>query len=99
MTGVVGAAVAAMGILALPSMLARRYDEPLALGAICAGGTLGILIPPSVVTIVYAITAQVSIGRMFIACIVPGPDPGLVLLALRLRPGPAEPVAGARPGR
>ena len=72
MTGVVGAAVAAMGILALPSMLARRYDEPLALGAICAGGTLGILIPPSVVTIVYAITAQVSIGRMFIACIVPG---------------------------
>ena len=71
-TGVVGAAVAAMGILALPSMLARRYDERLALGAICAGGTLGILIPPSVITIVYAITAQVSIGRMFMACIVPG---------------------------
>jgi tripartite ATP-independent transporter DctM subunit len=72
MTGVVGAAVAAMGILALPSMLARRYDQPLALGAICAGGTLGILIPPSVVTIVYAITAQISIGQMFIAGIVPG---------------------------
>ncbi len=72
MTGIVGAAVAAMGILALPSMLARRYDEPLALGAICAGGTLGILIPPSVVTIVYAITAQISIGQMFIAGIVPG---------------------------
>ena len=53
-------------------MLARRYDEPLALGAICAGGTLGILIPPSVVTIVYAITAQISIGQMFIAGIVPG---------------------------
>ena len=72
MTGVVGAAVAAMGILALPSMLARNYDAPLALGAICAGGTLGILIPPSVVTIVYAITAQISIGKMFIAGIVPG---------------------------
>uniref|UniRef100_A0A2A4Z1S4 TRAP transporter large permease protein n=1 Tax=OCS116 cluster bacterium TaxID=2030921 RepID=A0A2A4Z1S4_9PROT len=72
MTGVVGAAVAAMGILALPSMLARKYDEPLALGAICAGGTLGILIPPSVVTIVYAITAQISIGKMFIAGIMPG---------------------------
>ncbi|MCA1299397.1 TRAP transporter large permease [Stappia indica] len=72
MTGVVGAAVAAMGILALPSMLARRYNAPLALGAICAGGTLGILIPPSVVTIVYAITAQISIGKMFIAGIVPG---------------------------
>jgi tripartite ATP-independent transporter DctM subunit len=72
MTGVVGAAVAAMGILALPSMLARRYDQQLAVGAICAGGTLGILIPPSVVTIVYAITAQISIGQMFVACIVPG---------------------------
>lgn len=72
MTGVVGAAVAAMGILALPSMLARKYDPPLALGAICAGGTLGILIPPSVVTIVYAITAQISIGKMFIAGIMPG---------------------------
>ena len=72
MTGVVGAAVAAMGILALPSMLARNYDQPLALGAICAGGTLGILIPPSVVTIIYAITAQISIGKMFIAGILPG---------------------------
>lgn len=72
MTGVVGAAVAAMGILALPSMLKRNYHPPLALGAICAGGTLGILIPPSVVTIVYAITAQISIGKMFIAGIVPG---------------------------
>ncbi|ANT61808.1 TRAP dicarboxylate transporter subunit DctM [Salipiger sp. CCB-MM3] len=72
MTGVVGAAVAAMGILALPSMLKRGYHPPLALGAICAGGTLGILIPPSVVTIVYAITAQISIGQMFAAGIVPG---------------------------
>jgi tripartite ATP-independent transporter DctM subunit len=72
MTGVVGAAVAAMGILALPSMLSRGYYPPLALGAICAGGTLGILIPPSVVTIVYAITAQISIGKMFAAGIVPG---------------------------
>ncbi len=72
MTGVVGAAVASMGILALPSMLKRHYNEPLALGTICAGGTLGILIPPSVVTIVYAITAKISIGQMFIAGVVPG---------------------------
>jgi tripartite ATP-independent transporter DctM subunit len=101
MTGVVGAAVAAMGILALPSMLARRYHPPLALGAICAGGTLGILIPPSVVTIVYAITAQISIGKMFIAGVVPG----IILAAgyclyiyIRVRLNPslapvAEPVA------
>lgn len=72
MTGIVGAAVAAMGILALPSMLKRGYDTRLALGTICAGGTLGILIPPSVITIVYAVTAQVSIGQMFIGGIVPG---------------------------
>ncbi|ADZ71670.1 TRAP transporter large permease [Polymorphum gilvum] len=72
MTGIVGAAVAAMGMLALPSMLKRRYDPGLAIGTICAGGTLGILIPPSVITIVYAVTAQASIGQMFIAGVVPG---------------------------
>lgn len=77
MTGVVGAAVTAMGILALPEMLRRGYQPRLALGTICASGTLGILIPPSVLTIVYAVTAQVSIGQMLIAGIVPG-----LLLAL-----------------
>jgi tripartite ATP-independent transporter DctM subunit len=72
MTGVVGAAVTAMGILALPEMLRRGYKPQLALGTICAAGTLGILIPPSVLTIVYAVTAQISIGQMLIAGIVPG---------------------------
>lgn len=72
MTGVVGAAVTAMGLLALPEMLRRGYRAELATGTICAAGTLGILIPPSVLTIVYAVTAQVSIGRMLIAGIVPG---------------------------
>ena len=72
MTGVVGAAVATMGILALPSMLKRKYDKRIALGAICAGGTLGILIPPSVITIVYAVTAGVSIGKMFMGGVMPG---------------------------
>ena len=72
MTGVVGAAVTAMGILALPEMLRRGYKPELALGTICASGTLGILIPPSVLTIVYAVTAQVSIGQMLIAGLVPG---------------------------
>lgn len=72
MTGVVGAAVTAMGMLALPEMLRRGYDARLATGTICASGTLGILIPPSVLTIVYSVTAQVSIGKMLIAGIVPG---------------------------
>ncbi len=72
MTGIVGAAVATMGILALPEMFRHGYDKRIALGSICAGGTLGILIPPSVITIVYAVTAGVSIGHMFIGGILPG---------------------------
>ena len=76
MTGVVGAAVTAMGILALK----RGYDPRLATGTICASGTLGILIPPSVLTIVYSVTAQVSIGKMLIAGIVPGILLGLLYI-------------------
>ena len=72
MTGIVGAAVAAMGILSLPAMLNRNYDKRIAVGSICAGGTLGILIPPSVITIVYAVTAGVSIGKMFMGGVIPG---------------------------
>jgi len=72
MTGVVGAAVTAMAVLAMPEMLKRGYDARLVTGTICASGTLGILIPPSVLTIVYAVTAQVSIGQMLIAGLVPG---------------------------
>jgi tripartite ATP-independent transporter DctM subunit len=78
MTGIVGAAVATMGILALPAMLKRGYDKRIAVGSICAGGTLGILIPPSVITIVYAVTAGVSIGHMFMG----GVFPGLLLSSL-----------------
>ena len=78
MTGIVGAAVATMGILALPAMLNRKYDKRIALGCICAGGTLGILIPPSVITVVYAVTAGVSIGQMFMG----GVGPGLLLSSL-----------------
>jgi tripartite ATP-independent transporter DctM subunit len=72
MTGVVGAAVTAMAVLAMPEMLKRGYDPKLVTGTICASGTLGILIPPSILTIVYAVTAQVSIGKMLIAGLIPG---------------------------
>ena len=78
MTGVVGAAVTAMALLAMPEMLKRGYNPELVTGTICASGTLGILIPPSVLTIVYAVTAQVSIGKMLIA----GITPGIVLAVL-----------------
>jgi tripartite ATP-independent transporter DctM subunit len=71
-TGVVGAAVVTIGLLAVPSMLKYDYSRPLATGAICAGGTLGILIPPSILLVVYGPIAGVSVGQLFIASIVPG---------------------------
>ncbi len=78
MVGVLGAEVVTIGIVALPAMLARGYKKDLALGCICAGGGLSTLIPPSVVFILYGLTAGVSIGQLYIAGIVPG----LLLAAL-----------------
>ena len=72
MVGVIGAAVVTMGILALPAMLQRNYDEKIALGSIMAGGTLGILIPPSILAILYAVVAQQSVGELYIGSFVPG---------------------------
>jgi tripartite ATP-independent transporter DctM subunit len=71
-TGIVGAVVTLMGLLALPSMLNARYDVRYATGVICAGGTLGILIPPSILLIVYGATAGVSVVRMYAAALLPG---------------------------
>jgi tripartite ATP-independent transporter DctM subunit len=72
MVGVLGAEVVTIGIVALPAMLARGYSKQLALGCICAGGGLATLIPPSVVFIMYGLTAGVSIGQLYMAGIVPG---------------------------
>ncbi len=72
MVGVIGAAVVTMGIIALPAMLARRYDPQIALGSIMAGGTLGILIPPSILAIIYAVVAQESVGELYIGAVLPG---------------------------
>ncbi len=71
-TGIVGTSVTMMGLLALPIMLKRGYDIPLATGSIIAGGTLGILIPPSVMLILYGPMAGLSIARLFTAAILPG---------------------------
>ena len=71
-TGIVGAVVTLMGLLALPAMLKAGYDKRLASGVICAGGTLGILIPPSIMLIVYAAIAQVSPVRLYAAALFPG---------------------------
>jgi len=71
-TGIVGAVVTLIGLLALPSMLRARYDIPFATGAICAGGCLGILIPPSIMLIVYGATAGVSVVRLYAGALIPG---------------------------
>lgn len=71
-TGIVGASVTMMGLLALPVMLERKYDIPLATGTIIAGGTLGILIPPSIMLVLYGPLAGLSVARLFTAAIMPG---------------------------
>jgi tripartite ATP-independent transporter DctM subunit len=71
-TGIVGAVVTLMGLLALPAMLKAGYDQKLSSGVICAGGTLGILIPPSIMLIVYAATSAVSVVKLYAAAILPG---------------------------
>jgi tripartite ATP-independent transporter DctM subunit len=71
-TGIVGAVVTLMGLLALPAMLKARYEPSFASGIICAGGTLGILIPPSIMLIVYAASSGVSIVQLYAGALLPG---------------------------
>ncbi|WP_075216285.1 TRAP transporter large permease [Mongoliimonas terrestris] len=71
-TGIVGAVVTLMGLLALPAMLNAGYDKKLASGVICAGGCLGILIPPSIMLILYGAMAGVSVVRLYAAALLPG---------------------------
>lgn len=78
MVGVIGAEIVTLGLVCLPAMLRRGYDKKLVSGIICAGGSLGSMIPPSVVLIVYGLVAQVSIGQLFMAAV----GPGLLLAGL-----------------
>jgi len=78
MTGIGGTGTVTMGLIALPAMVRRQYDKKLALGCIAAAGALGILIPPSIIMIIYGMICQVSIGRLYAG----GIFPGLVLSAL-----------------
>lgn len=78
MVGISGAAVVAMGTIALPAMLERGYDKRMVLGCINTGGGWGILIPPSIMMILYAMISGVSVGKMFAA----GVLPGILLVAL-----------------
>jgi len=78
MAGISGVATVTMGVIALPAMLSRGYDKQLAVGCISAGGTLGILIPPSIIMIIYANLTGESVGQLFMG----GVFPGLVLAVI-----------------
>jgi TRAP-type mannitol/chloroaromatic compound transport system permease large subunit len=99
-TGIVGAVVTLMGLLALPAMLRAGYSVPLAAGAITAGGCLGILIPPSVLLIVYGATAGVSVVQLYAGAFFPGLMlTGLyivyVIIVAKLKPQWAPPLSAA----
>lgn len=96
-TGIVGAVVTLMGLLALPAMLKAGYSTQLSAGCITAGGCLGILIPPSVLLIVYGATAGVSVVQLYAGAFFPGIMlatlyVGYVLLIAKLRPKLAPPL-------
>ncbi|MFQ5997146.1 MAG: TRAP transporter large permease subunit [Dehalococcoidales bacterium] len=70
--GIIGASVTMLALVALPAMIKRGYGKALASGAVCAGGTLGILIPPSIMLVLYGPMAWISVGKLFMAAFVPG---------------------------
>ena len=71
-TGIVGASVVTMGMLSMPILLKCGYDHRLAAGMVCAGGSLGILIPPSIMLVTMGSYAEVSVGKLFFAALIPG---------------------------
>jgi len=71
-TGIIGASVVMMTLLALPVMLERKYDKSLATGTMAASGTLGILIPPSIMLVIMADLLAISVGTLFVASVIPG---------------------------
>ena len=70
--GVIAASVVMLALIAIPSMLKRGYSKSLTCGAVCAGGSLGILIPPSIMLVIYGPTASLSVGKLFMAAFMPG---------------------------
>src|SRR3546814_540698 len=95
------ATVVAIGSIVIGGMRQAGYSRDFAAGVICNAGTLGILIPPSIVMVVYAAATDVSVGRMFMAGVIPGIVAGLMLMigiyiAARVKKLPALPWAGFR---
>ncbi|HSF05070.1 MAG TPA: TRAP transporter large permease subunit [Methylomirabilota bacterium] len=99
-TGIVGATVTTMGLIALPTMVRRGYQKELATGVICASGTLGQIIPPSIVLVIVADILQVSVGDIFLGAFIPGLIlSGLYVLYVTaicfIRPEQAPPIPAA----
>jgi TRAP-type mannitol/chloroaromatic compound transport system permease large subunit len=99
-TGIVGAVVTLMGLLALPAMLRAGYSVRLSAGAITAGGCLGILIPPSVLLIVYGATAGVSVVKLYAGAFFPGimlaaMYIGYIIIVAKIKPSLAPPLSAA----
>lgn len=97
-TGIVGAVEAVIGLMAIPPMLRYGYDKGLISGTICAGGSLGTMIPPSIVVIIYGAVGQISIGQLFAGVLVPGGLMvvfflGYIVVRCALRPGDGPPAA------
>jgi C4-dicarboxylate transporter DctM subunit len=98
------ATAAAIGAVAIPEMVKRGYNKRLAVGAVAAGGTLGILIPPSITMIVYGMITEVSIGQLFIAGIIPGIVLAFILslaigIAVKVKPELAPRIQGVSWGK
>ncbi|WP_425486046.1 TRAP transporter large permease [Limimaricola variabilis] len=101
MSGIIGGEVVLLGLIALPQMLRLGYDKNLAIGVVCAGGALGTMVPPSIVLIIYGLTANVSIGDLFTAAFIPGLMlagfyVAYVLIRAYLNPAMAPVVEGPR---
>jgi tripartite ATP-independent transporter DctM subunit len=101
--GVIAASVVMLTLIALPAMAKRSYSKSLATGSICAGGTLGILIPPSIMLIIYGPMAEISVGKLFFAAFPPGILLSIlycvyiaVYCLIKPEAGPALPLADRR---
>jgi len=97
-TGIIGAAVTLMGLLAFPAMLKAGYNTRLSAGSVCAGGTLGILIPPSVLLILYGATASVSVVQLYAGAFLPGfmlssLYIGYIIVSAKIKPSLAPPLS------
>jgi tripartite ATP-independent transporter DctM subunit len=95
-TGIVGAVVTLMGLLAFPAMLRAGYDPKLAAGVTCAGGCLGILIPPSIMLILYGATAGVSVVQLYAAAFIPGVSLALLYILYAVGVGIVKPEMAPR---